>query len=68
MMDTDLSFEYSTVHATVLNTIDSVKNPISGMIRAEGIRELILDDPELDYSNTQFITKINNEEAEEAIR
>ncbi|WP_220026890.1 DUF3737 family protein [Paenibacillus sp. S02] len=68
MMDTDLCFEYSTVHATILNTIDSVKNPISGMIRAEGIRELILDDPELDYSNTQFITKTNNEELEEAIR
>lgn len=67
MIDTDLSFEYSTVHATILNTIDSVKNPISGMIRAEGIRELILDDPELDFSSTQINTGIDTKELEEAI-
>jgi hypothetical protein len=58
MIDTDLCFEYSTVQAVILNTVDSVKNPISGVIQAEGIKELILDDPELDFSNTQFITNV----------
>lgn len=57
MIDTDLSFEYSTVQAEIINTVDSVKNPISGVIKAEGIKELIIDDPELDFLNIQIITK-----------
>lgn len=59
MIDTDLGFEYSTVQAEIINTIDSVKNPISGVIKAKGIKEIILDDPEIDFSNTQIITKVN---------
>ncbi|KFI62091.1 DUF3737 family protein [Bifidobacterium cuniculi] len=45
MEDTDLCFEKSDVDATVLSTIDSVKNPYSGRIQAQGIGELIVDDP-----------------------
>lgn len=42
---TDLAFEYcSGIDATVLTEIDSVKNPLSGIIRAKGIKELILDE------------------------
>lgn len=40
----DLSFEKSDVRATVKGNIVSVKNPISGYIRADSIGEIILDD------------------------
>lgn len=43
MIDTDLSFERSEVIATVKGDIMSVKNPISGSIRADSIGEVILD-------------------------
>ncbi len=44
MIDTDLSFERSEVQATVRGDIISVKNPISGYIKADSIGEVILDD------------------------
>ncbi len=40
----DLSFENSEVRATVHGAIDSVKNPISGSIRANAIGDIILDE------------------------
>ena len=40
----DLSFERSSVQATVKGSIDSVKNPISGFVKAERIDEIIWDD------------------------
>ena len=51
MIDTDLAFEYSTVQATIVNEIESVKNPISGYIKATGIREIILDENKKENSN-----------------
>ena len=45
MIDCDLSFEKSEVKATVTGEIESVKNPISGSIVADGIGEIILDTP-----------------------
>ncbi|MEH7220527.1 DUF3737 family protein [Bacillus toyonensis] len=54
MFDTNLSFEYSTVQAEIINTIDSIKNPISGVIKAACIKEIIMDDPE--SLNIQIIT------------
>ncbi len=44
MIDTDLSFEDSTVNATVTTAIDSVKNPMGGIIRAPHIRQVIYDE------------------------
>ncbi|MBQ4641534.1 MAG: DUF3737 family protein [Oscillospiraceae bacterium] len=44
MEDTDLSFEYSQVEATVTGHIDSVKNPASGHILADSIGQVILED------------------------
>ncbi len=41
MEDTDFSFEYSDVQATVKGNILSVKNPRSGKIEADGITDLI---------------------------
>lgn len=42
--DCDLSFEYSSVQATVKSPIHSVKNPRTGSITAESYGEIILDE------------------------
>ena len=44
LKDTTLAFEYSTIDADITSKIDSVKNPNGGIIRSEGIDELILDE------------------------
>ncbi len=44
----DLSFEYSDVDATVIGHIDSVKNPRSGVIRADSVGEIIREDAVMD--------------------
>jgi len=44
MEDCDLSFEYSTVNATVKGEILSVKNPRAGRIVADGYGQIILED------------------------
>ena len=44
MVDCDLSFERSEVRATVRGEIMSVKNPITGYIKADSIGEVILDE------------------------
>jgi len=43
MIDCDLAFEKSSVQATVLGSIDSVKNPTSGYIKADSIEEIIME-------------------------
>lgn len=40
----DLSFEYSNVNGNVLGCIDSIKNPLSGIVEVEEVKELIFDD------------------------
>lgn len=42
MIDANLAFEYSSVDATIMGGIDSVKNPLSGTIEADQIGEVIL--------------------------
>ncbi len=44
MYETDLSFEKSEVEAEVTTKIDSVKNPLSGVIKATEVGEIIMDD------------------------
>lgn len=44
MVACDLSFENSTVQATVNGSIDSVKNPKGGSITADAIGQIILDE------------------------
>ena len=46
MTDTDLSFEKSTVEATVTSHVVSVKNPRAGSITLPSVGEWIMDDPE----------------------
>lgn len=52
LLNTDLTFEYSTVDAEITSNIDSVKNPYAGRIVAKQIGELIFDDPKIDQEKT----------------
>ena len=54
MIDADLAFEYSDVHADVVGDILSVKNPSSGRIVADSIGEIIIGNAV--YPNTCEIT------------
>lgn len=45
MLECDLAFEKSDVNATILSSVDSIKNPQSGRIVAESVGEIIMDDP-----------------------
>ena len=42
--DADLCFEYSDLHAVIKGNITSVKNPRSGLIEADSIGEVIIDE------------------------
>lgn len=55
LLNTTLAFEYSTVDAQINSTIDSVMNPAGGMIRAEGIGELIMDETKINPEKTKII-------------
>ncbi len=54
MEGTDLAFEKSEVEAEITTSVDSIKNPKCGTIRAAGIGEIIMDDPE---AEGQIITE-----------
>ena len=58
LLNTTLAFEYSTVDAEIVNTIDSVLNPSGGKIQAEDIKELIMDASKVDVTKT-VVTKTN---------
>lgn len=55
LLNTDLAFEYSIVDAEIDSHIDSVKNPISGVIRAHSIGEVIFDNQDVKARNTKII-------------
>jgi len=44
MINCDLAFENSTIDVEVISSIDSIKNPINGKIKAKEIKEIILDE------------------------
>ena len=48
LLNTTLAFEYSTVKADIVSTIDSITNPYEGMIRAEEIKEIIFEEAYVD--------------------
>ena len=57
LMNTTLAFEYcSHIDAEIVSHIDSVMNPISGVIQALSIGELIMDETKIDPSQTKVIT------------
>ncbi len=57
MENTDLSFEYSEVEATVNGNIESVKNPKSGKITADSIGEIITEDSVMETNCEIVINK-----------
>lgn len=58
LINTDLAFEYSqNINATITNKVDSIKNPGSGIINADGIGTLIMNPLRVDVTKTQIICK-----------
>ena len=56
LVNTALAFEYSTVNADIIGTVDSIKNPLGGVIKCDGIGELIMEDDKVDVSKTEFVS------------
>ena len=57
VIKSDLTFEYcSGINAEITTEVDSIKNPLSGKIRVKGVKEIILDDENVDHSLTEIIT------------
>lgn len=52
LINTTLAFEYSTVDVEISNTIDSVLNPSGGCIRADHIKELIIEPDKVEPDKT----------------
>ncbi|MFA6756089.1 MAG: DUF3737 family protein [Bacilli bacterium] len=44
MTDCDLAFEYSSVEASIIGSVKSIKNPLSGKIEADDAGEVIIKD------------------------
>lgn len=62
LLNTTLAFEYSTVDVEICGKIDSVMNPSSGVIRADAIKELIMEADKINPEKTQIICpKIGDE-------
>lgn len=56
LLNTTLSFEYSTdIDAHIVSSVDSVKNPSSGVIKAKGIDELIMEPDRIDPDMTDIV-------------
>ena len=55
LLNTTLAFEYSTVDAEIVGTIDSVLNPSGGVIRADHIAQLTIEKDKVDPSKTKII-------------
>ncbi|WDF83273.1 DUF3737 family protein [Lacticaseibacillus pabuli] len=59
LLRTDLAFEYSRdIDADITSDIMSVKNPISGVIRAQSIDTLIMDPTKVDPAQTKIETAV----------
>ena len=57
LINTKLAFEYSTVDADISGKIDSVLNPIGGIIRADYIDELTIENGKVDPKRTKIVCK-----------
>ena len=56
LLNTTLAFEYSTgIDAQINGRINSVMNPLSGRIQADGIGELIMEKDKINPEDTQII-------------
>lgn len=57
LINTTLAFEYSTVDAEITGKIDSVLNPSGGVIRADYIEELTIENGRVDPEKTKIICR-----------
>lgn len=57
LINTTLAFEYSSVAAEITGKIDSVLNPSGGIIQADYIEELIVEQDKVDPAKTNIICK-----------
>lgn len=57
LLNTTLAFEYSTVNADICSSVESVFNPTSGTIRADSIKELIIDKDRVDPTKTVVVCR-----------
>ncbi len=57
LLNTTLAFEYSTVDVQINGKIDSVLNPAGGIIRADRIEKLIMEEDKVDVNKTKIICK-----------
>ena len=57
LLNTTLAFEYSDVDADVVGGIDSVLNPASGVIYADGIGNLTVDPDRVDPEKTKIVLR-----------
>lgn len=57
LLNTTLAFEYSTVDAEIIGTIDSVKNPSGGRIAADSIGELIMEEGRIQPGRTEIVCR-----------
>ena len=57
MENADLAFEYSDVNADITGNIISVKNPKSGIIRADSVGAIIHDNPVMECTGSVVIRK-----------
>lgn len=65
LIDSDLTFEYcSNIDATLLNEVDSIKNPISGIIKCKNVKELIREEESLDFSKVKVMIEENSKYVE----
>ena len=56
LINTTLAFEFSTVDTTIVGKIDSIKNPAGGIIRADHIDEVILEEDQVDITKTRILS------------
>lgn len=63
LLNTTLAFEYSSVDAEIIGKVDSVLNPTSGVIRADEIGELTIEQDKVDPEKTKIICKQQKTEA-----
>lgn len=62
LLNTNLAFEYATVEAEIDSNIDSIKNPVSGFIKAHDIGEIIFDNEDMKKKHTNIILEIKEVE------
>lgn len=54
LLNTTLAFEYSTVDANIISTVDSITNPYEGVIQAKKIKDIIMEEEYVDPSRTRI--------------